>query len=70
MSKTYSGRQVLRALEKLGFKIRGQKGSHIKLRNKDCTVIVPNHKELKFGTLKGILSQATISLEEFKKVVK
>ena len=70
MSKTYSGKQTIRALEKLGFEIKSQKGSHVKLRSHDRIVVVPNHKELKFGTLKGVLFQADVSLSEFKKVVK
>lgn len=53
MSKTFSGKQVVKALRRNGFIIDHQRGSHIFLHNleKNISVIVPNHKELKKGTL-------------------
>ncbi|AEM78268.1 type II toxin-antitoxin system HicA family toxin [Thermoanaerobacter wiegelii] len=60
--------KILRALEEFGFEKVSQKGSHIKLKNPDGkVVIVPFHYEIAKGTLKSILEQAGISLEEFKK---
>ena len=59
-----SGREVLRALERLGFGQVGQRGSHVKLRRGSATVIVPNHREVRRGTLAGILQQAGVSLDE------
>ena len=44
---------------------KGQSGSHLILRRESGTVVVPQHKPLKPGTLKGILEQAGITLEEF-----
>ena len=55
-------------LEKFGFKVVKQKGSHIKLRKENSekrTAIIPNHEEVAIGTLKSILRQAGISEEEF-----
>ena len=56
---------------KFGFRIVRQKGSHVVLR-KDTPqgpigTVVPNHPELKIGTLKGILELAKIHLEDFEK---
>jgi predicted RNA binding protein YcfA (HicA-like mRNA interferase family) len=59
-----SGREVIRALERLGFVVASQRGSHVKLRRDGKICIVPDHKEVKKGTLTGILRQAGISVDE------
>ena len=70
--KNLSGIKVLKILcNKFGFKITGRKGSHIRLskmtpKGKVGTV-VPMHKELKIGTLKGALKLAKIDFDEFSK---
>lgn len=62
-----SGRQTIRALQKLGFQEISQRGSHVKLRSEGGrTAIVPLHDELARGTLRSILRQAGISVEEFR----
>jgi len=60
-----SGADAIRALEKLGFIVMRQRGSHIVLRRGSIGCVVPNHKELKIGTLSGVLKQAEISPDEF-----
>ena len=74
MSKLYSGKQVIKTLQRAGFSIVSQKGSHVKLRgirdNEPQTAIVPNHKEVAFGTFRSILSQAKMTIEEFESYVK
>jgi predicted RNA binding protein YcfA (HicA-like mRNA interferase family) len=60
-----SGRECMAALQKLGFIAVRQKGSHIVMRRGDSGCVVPNHKEIRIGTLSGILKQAGISAEEF-----
>lgn len=74
MPKTYQARIILKALQKAGFIISGQKGSHIKLtqstQNKTLIVIVPNHKEIAFGTFQSILKQANMTKEDFERLVK
>lgn len=70
MAKTYSGKKVIRVLsQKFGFSFVSQKGSHVKLRKVDngkvITTIVPLHRELSHGTLKGALDLAEIDREEF-----
>jgi predicted RNA binding protein YcfA (HicA-like mRNA interferase family) len=64
-----SGQEAIRALEKLGFIQIRQRGSHVILKRKtiqgDIGCVVPLHKELAIGTLRGILRQAKITVEEF-----
>ena len=60
-----SGTEVVRTLERLGFIVLRQKGSHIILRRGPMGCVVPNHREIKMGTLSGILKQAGVSVEEF-----
>lgn len=60
-----SGAETIRALERLGFAVVRQKGSHIILRKGSSGCVVPNHRELKTGTLGGILKQVGVSVEEF-----
>jgi predicted RNA binding protein YcfA (HicA-like mRNA interferase family) len=67
-----SGRKLLKALEKAGFTKFSQVGSHMKVRHPDGRVaIIPDHKELKRGTLKkGILNPLGITVEELIKYLK
>ncbi|MBP6533887.1 MAG: type II toxin-antitoxin system HicA family toxin [Arenimonas sp.] len=60
-----SGAEAIRALQKLGFFIARQKGSHVILRRGATGCVVPNHKELKTGTLSSLLKQAGVSVDEF-----
>lgn len=62
-----SGKQCVRALEKKGFVIKRQESSHIILRCGDpfCQLVVPDHKILDRGTLRTIIRQAGISIDEF-----
>jgi predicted RNA binding protein YcfA (HicA-like mRNA interferase family) len=60
-----SGAEVVRALERLGFAAARQRGSHIVMRRGSNGCVVPNHRELKTGTLSGVLKQAGVSVEDF-----
>lgn len=67
-----SGKECVKLLcNKFEFKIVRQKGSHIILKKETSLgtvgTVVPNHKELKIGTLKGILELAKIKIEEFER---
>jgi predicted RNA binding protein YcfA (HicA-like mRNA interferase family) len=64
-----SGAELVAALEKLGFSKVRQSGSHIVMRRDSVGCVVPNHKELKVGTVNGVLRQAGISAEELKAVL-
>jgi predicted RNA binding protein YcfA (HicA-like mRNA interferase family) len=63
-----SGRECIRALEKAGFQIKRQEGSHIVLRRADpfAQVVVPDHKELDRGTLRAIIRHAGLTVEDFE----
>ncbi len=64
-----SSREAIRALERLGFEQVRQTGSHIVMKKETeegkIGCVVPIHRELKVGTLSGILKQAQITVEEF-----
>lgn len=61
-----SGRALVRALEKIGFVVKRQRGSHIVLRREKtpARVVVPDHKNLRVGTLRTILNSAGLTVEE------
>ncbi len=65
-----SGAEAVRALERLGFAVARQRGSHIVLRRGSSGCVVPNHRELKTGTLAGVLKQAGVSTEDFMKALR
>ncbi len=62
-----SGRECLKALQKVGFYLKRQEGSHMILRRDApfAQVVVPDHKELDRGTLRAIIRQAGLSVDEF-----
>lgn len=60
-----SGTRVVKALERLGFERRRQRGSHVVLRRGANVCVVPMHREVDPGTLRGVLRQAGVSVEEF-----
>jgi predicted RNA binding protein YcfA (HicA-like mRNA interferase family) len=60
-----SGAEAIRALERLGFNVVRQRGSHVVLRRGESGCAVPLHRELKVGTLSGILRQAGVAAKDF-----
>ncbi|MEO7725174.1 MAG: type II toxin-antitoxin system HicA family toxin [Chthoniobacterales bacterium] len=60
-----SGAEAVRRLERLGFSVARQRGSHVVLRRGAAGCVIPNHRELKIGTLAGALRQAGVSPDEF-----
>lgn len=60
-----SGAEAVRALQRLGFEVTRQRGSHIVMRRGASGCVVPNHRAVKIGTLSGVLRQAGVSVEEF-----
>lgn len=69
-----SGKQIVKALEKVNFTVSRQRGSHIRLvriqREVKQLITVPNHKTIRKGTLvNGILKPINLSLEEFKELL-
>jgi len=65
-----SGKQVIKILQKIGYYIRDQKGSHIHLRHPiRPPLTIPNHREVARGTLREIIKQAGLSNDEFQKLI-
>ncbi|MFN5946309.1 MAG: type II toxin-antitoxin system HicA family toxin [Phycisphaerae bacterium] len=64
-----SGRETIAALERLGYVAVRQKGSHVRLRHPSdparAPLTVPDHKELKSGTLRAIIRDAGLSVDQF-----
>lgn len=70
-----SGEQVIKLLQKDGFSVTRQKGSHISLHKKledgsIALVVVPRKKEIKKGTLLSIIKQSRMNREEFISKIK
>jgi predicted RNA binding protein YcfA (HicA-like mRNA interferase family) len=68
-----SGRDLCKILKRIGYSIDHQTGSHIILRNETPPhrrLTVPDHKEIAKGTLRSILRQAGLTVEEFKAFLK
>ena len=67
-----SGRQVVKALDKIGYNLDRQRGSHMILRQQaqpHRRLTVPDHKEVAKGTLRAIIRQAGLTVEEFKNLL-
>jgi predicted RNA binding protein YcfA (HicA-like mRNA interferase family) len=65
-----SGAEIVRAQEILGFVVTRQSGSHIVMKREGQGCVVPNHKEVKIGTVNGVLRQAGVSTQEFSNALK
>lgn len=66
VKKPLSAKKLIESLVRdYGFRVILKRGSHIKLRNSRHTTIVPNHKELAFGTLRNILRLAHVDEQDF-----
>lgn len=65
LPRDVNGADAVKALHRLGFEERRQTGSHVILRKSERTVVVPMHHPIKPGTLRGLIEQSGISLEEF-----
>lgn len=66
-----SGRDAMSALQRTGFEVIRQSGSHVVLKRSDpfAQLVVPDHKELDTGTLRAIIRQADLSVDEFMKLL-
>jgi predicted RNA binding protein YcfA (HicA-like mRNA interferase family) len=66
-----SGRECAKTLSKAGFTLKRQQGSHMILRRDDpfTQLVVPDHKELDRGTLRAIIRQSGLSIDEFVKLL-
>ena len=63
-----SGTEAVKALQRLGFHVDRQRGSHVVLKRltdsgaRGC--VIPMHREVAVGTLRAALKQAGVSVEE------
>ncbi|MBI2198207.1 MAG: type II toxin-antitoxin system HicA family toxin [Candidatus Rokubacteria bacterium] len=67
-----SGREAVRAFVKIGYREDRQTSSHIILRHQDPPhrrLTVPDHKELARGTLRSLIREAGLTVEEFVALV-
>lgn len=68
--RVLSGKEVCKILEKHGFVNIRQKGSHVIMQKRvdgtTITVPVPNHSEIKIGTLQSIIRQSRLTRETFE----
>lgn len=63
-----SGAQAVRAFEQLGYEVDRQRGSHIVLRQAESPhrrLVVPNHRSLAKGTLRALIREAGLTVQEF-----
>jgi predicted RNA binding protein YcfA (HicA-like mRNA interferase family) len=58
-------KKVIAALERIGFRISRVSGSHYVMVKGDQRTVVPYHKSVKIGTLKAILTQIEMDIDEF-----
>ena len=64
-----SGRDVVNALATLGYEFDRQRGSHMVLRQSSAPhrrAVVPDHKEVAKGTLRSIIREAGLTVDEFR----
>jgi len=66
-----SGQECIKALQKAGFYKKRQHGSHVILRRDDpfSQLVVPEHTELDRGTLRAIIRQSGMSIDEFTELL-
>ena len=67
-----SGREIAKAMQKLGYEFDRQRGSHIILRQNVAPhrrLTVPDHREVAKGTLRSILREAGVTVEELKSLL-
>jgi len=69
LPRNLSGQELIKSLQKIGYEVSRQKGSHIRL---SCTypkvhhITIPNHNPIKIGTLSAILNDIAISRDQTK----
>ncbi len=72
MLPVVSGQEVINALTKLGYEKDRQRGSHVIMRQISIPhrrITVPDHKEIARGTLRAIIRESGLSVEDFIKLL-
>jgi predicted RNA binding protein YcfA (HicA-like mRNA interferase family) len=74
LPRDVSGREVIKVLQKIGYRIVHRKGSHVRLRDdanpRHLPVTVPDHKRIKPGLLRQILRNADLTVDEFLQLLR
>jgi predicted RNA binding protein YcfA (HicA-like mRNA interferase family) len=68
-----SGRELVKALGKIGYLFDHQRGSHMILRQSkppNRRLTIPDHKEIAKGTLRSIMREAGLTVEELSKLLR
>ena len=65
-----SGGELIRLLQRAGFQVVRQRGSHVSLKKESYCTVVPLHSELAKGTLLGILKQCGLTREELEILIR
>lgn len=68
-----SGRELVRVFALIGYEENHQTGSHIILRRTSPPhrhLSIPNHKEVAKGTLRGLIRDAGLTVEEFESLLR
>ena len=66
-----SGREAVAAFERAGFQVRRRRGSHIIMTRPGFpeTLSIPDHRELKTGTLRALIRKAGLTVERFNELL-
>jgi len=66
-----SGERLIKALRKEGWEVVRQRGSHVRLKKagRRHALVVPLHRELRRGTLAGILRDADLSVDDLRRLL-
>ena len=68
-----SGKEMIAALERIGYEVVRQRGSHVRMRHPDVQLrhplTVPVHKELRVGLVRSILRDAGVTAEAFSELL-
>jgi predicted RNA binding protein YcfA (HicA-like mRNA interferase family) len=66
-----SGRRLVKVLEAEGWEVARQRGSHVRLRKdgRRLALVVPLHRELKKGTVAGILRDAGLHPDDLRRLL-
>ena len=68
-----SGREAIRAFEKIGYAVDRQKGSHVQLRQIAAPhrrLTVPDHRTIAKGLLRSLIRDAGLTVEEFRDLLR
>ncbi len=65
LARDLKPKKVVKALQRAGFEIDHVTGSHYILKKENLRTSVPYHQKVKTGTLRSILNQCGLTIEEF-----